>query len=74
MTEEKSPRRTPEQDELEKERDERIRKRAYDLWLVEGQPQGRELDHWFRAQQEIARSAEELILAEGQMTTLNDSD
>ena len=32
---------------------QRIRERAYEIWLREGQPQGRAEEHWERAKQEI---------------------
>ena len=35
------------------ERDERVRQRAYDIWEREGQPSGRERDHWDQARREI---------------------
>ena len=60
--------------ELEKELDERVRKRAYEIWLEEGQPQGRELDHWFRAQQQMTSTAADLKLTEGEITSLSESD
>jgi hypothetical protein len=34
-----------------------IRERAYWLWEEEGRPDGRELDHWYRASHEIAGQA-----------------
>ncbi len=34
-------------------RDDRIRERAYLIWVDEGGPHGRELDHWLRAKWEI---------------------
>ena len=34
-----------------------IRERAYWLWEEEGRPEGRELDHWYRAIREIAGRA-----------------
>ncbi|HVS43662.1 MAG TPA: DUF2934 domain-containing protein [Candidatus Dormibacteraeota bacterium] len=34
--------------------EERIRTRAYELWEGEGRPEGREVDHWLRAAQEVA--------------------
>ena len=74
MTEEKNPHHIPGLEKLEKELDERVRKRAYEIWLEEGQPQGRALDHWFRAQQEVTPAAEELKLAEGEITSLSQSD
>ena len=35
------------------DRDERIRRRAYELWEAEGWPQGREQDHWAQAEREL---------------------
>lgn len=37
------------QEELER----RIRDRAYRIWLDEGQPEGKYLDHWLRAKREV---------------------
>jgi hypothetical protein len=34
-------------------KEDRVRKRAYLIWVDEGGPQGRELDHWLRAKWEI---------------------
>jgi hypothetical protein len=34
-------------------KDDRIRERAYQIWIDEGQPHGRELDHWLRAKWEV---------------------
>ena len=31
----------------------RIRKRAHEIWVLEGEPHGRHLDHWLRARWEI---------------------
>lgn len=36
---------------------EAVRRRAYELWQQEGQPEGQEMDHWFRAEQEIVGQA-----------------
>lgn len=33
--------------------EERIRKRAYEIWTDEGQPEGRQDEHWHRAREEI---------------------
>jgi hypothetical protein len=33
--------------------DDRIRERAYGLWIAEGQPHGRDLAHWQRARHEL---------------------
>jgi len=35
----------------------RIRERAYRLWLDEGQPEGKSLDHWLRAKREVEEEA-----------------
>jgi Protein of unknown function (DUF2934) len=37
--------------------EQRIRDRAYAIWVAEGRPHGRELEHWLRAQGEMAREA-----------------
>jgi hypothetical protein len=33
--------------------DDRIRERAYLIWVDEGRPNGREVDHWLRAKWEL---------------------
>jgi hypothetical protein len=33
-----------------------IERRAYELWEAEGRPGGRDQSHWYRAEQELARS------------------
>jgi hypothetical protein len=33
--------------------EDRVRERAYLIWVDEGGPQGRELDHWLQAKWEI---------------------
>jgi hypothetical protein len=38
--------------------DDRIRERAHQIWIEEGQPNGRALDHWLRARWEIEGKAE----------------
>ena len=35
------------------EKEDRIRRRAYELWEQEGRPQGREWDHWVQAAREV---------------------
>ena len=37
--------------------EDRIRRRAYQIWEEEGWPQGREAEHWSRAEREIAQGA-----------------
>ena len=34
-------------------KDDQIRERAYLIWVNEGRPPGRELDHWLRAEREL---------------------
>jgi hypothetical protein len=38
----------------DKDRQQRIRDRAYLLWLNEGQPDGRDKEHWEQAEKQIA--------------------
>lgn len=33
--------------------EERIRQRAYEIWEQEGRPDGRDREHWLRAEAEI---------------------
>ena len=35
---------------------ETIRQRAYEIWQAEGQPDGRALEHWCRAEAEVVKS------------------
>ena len=37
--------------------EEEVRKRAHEIWLAEGMPEGREVDHWMRARRELEREA-----------------
>jgi hypothetical protein len=39
--------------------EQRIRVRAYELWLEEGKPEGKDKGHWERAQAEIEKLATE---------------
>jgi hypothetical protein len=36
-------------------KDDLIRERAYIIWIDEGRPDGREVDHWMRAKWELER-------------------
>ena len=40
------------------EREDRIRARAHQLWLEEGRPEGREREHWQRAEEEVDQQEE----------------
>lgn len=35
--------------------EDRVRERAYGIWIAEGRPHGRELAHWQRAHHELQR-------------------
>lgn len=39
------------------DREEQIRQKAYRIWQEEGEPEGREHEHWERAQQEFGGDA-----------------
>ncbi|MER8827705.1 DUF2934 domain-containing protein [Mesorhizobium sp. M0938] len=41
------------------DREERIRRRAHEIWEREGRPEGREREHWDRAVQEIEAEGSE---------------
>jgi Protein of unknown function (DUF2934) len=38
----------------DEDREQHIRQRAYQMWLDEGQPDGRDKEHWERAKKLIA--------------------
>ncbi|MDE2229310.1 MAG: DUF2934 domain-containing protein [Alphaproteobacteria bacterium] len=38
--------------------------RAYQIWESEGCPEGRDLDHWYRAETELAVTASPTVVAE----------
>ncbi len=37
--------------------EEEVRERAHAIWLADGMPEGREVDHWMRARRELEREA-----------------
>lgn len=41
--------------------EERIRRRAYELYVLRGNQSGSELDDWLQAEEEIRRAKEEAI-------------
>ncbi|WP_309085207.1 DUF2934 domain-containing protein [Chelativorans sp.] len=49
---------------MSSEKEEKIRRRAYEIWESEGRPHGREWDHWLQAAREL--QAEEGGFAEGE--------
>ena len=38
---------------MDQDHQERIRQRAHEIWESEGRPQGRDADHWSRAEEEL---------------------
>lgn len=38
-----------------------IRKRSYEIWLQEGCPDGRDLDHWLRAKDALREEREQQL-------------
>jgi len=36
------------------ERNDQIRERAYCLWEADGSPEGKEMDYWLRAEQDVS--------------------
>ncbi|PTM95267.1 hypothetical protein C7449_104343 [Mycoplana dimorpha] len=45
---------------MEDDREDRIRKRAYELWERAGKPEGRHDQHWFQAAREIDQGEGEI--------------
>lgn len=41
------------------ERRQQISEKAYRLWETEGQPQGRDLEHWVRAESEVEQPTQQ---------------
>jgi hypothetical protein len=39
---------------MEPDKEARIRERAYEIWVSEGRPHGRDAEHWQKAEAEIA--------------------
>jgi len=50
-------------DQSDGDREERIRRRAYEIWEENGRAEGREGEHWQQARQEI-EGAEEGVTAQ----------
>ncbi len=42
---------------MDADKEARIRQRAYEIWQRQGQPQGREAEHWRQAEAEIMAEA-----------------
>lgn len=50
------------------DREARIRDRAYQIWMDEGRPEGRDHDHWLRAKNEVegeVQKGQDMLQAEG---------
>jgi hypothetical protein len=39
-------------------REQRIRRRAYEMWEEQGQPRGLHIDHWISAEQELSEGGQ----------------
>ena len=44
---------------MDSDKEEKIRRRAYEIWEAEGKPEGREQEHWERAAREIEQETSE---------------
>ena len=44
--------------QVTKEQEERIRRRAYELWEQEGRPESRHQEHWSKAMAELGEALE----------------
>lgn len=42
---------------MEQDREEQIRKRAYEIWQQEGCPEGRDVDIWQRAERQVEEAS-----------------
>ena len=47
--------------------EERVRQRAYEIWLDEGRPDGRDKEHWQRAVAEVGEEHEQEPEAKGEL-------
>ena len=54
--------------------EERIRRRAYELYVGRGNQSGSELDDWFQAEEEIRRAKEEAAVDEASEESFPASD
>jgi hypothetical protein len=45
----------------DQELEQRIRERAFEIWIEEGQPYGKDKEHWEKARQEIEKRNERAI-------------
>ena len=49
----------PDRDGSRKDREDRIRKRAHEIWEAAGRPEGRETEHWSAAEIQISEKVAE---------------
>ncbi len=49
--------------------EQRVRERAYAIWLEQGCPEGRDGDHWLQAERDIRLPAEPGIAAQAELST-----
>jgi hypothetical protein len=54
--------------------EERIRRRAYQIWEEEGRPEGHDVEHWIRAVLELARDGRVRLIPDGVLQTDGDRD
>ncbi len=54
--------------------EERIRRRAYELYVRRGRHSGRELDDWIQAEREILRAHEDALVDEASEESFPASD
>ncbi|MDE1991575.1 MAG: DUF2934 domain-containing protein [Rhizobiaceae bacterium] len=60
---------------MNEESDNEVRRRAYEIWQAEGEPQGEELRHWFQASEEMGKKGEETTPPQdGETAATVDSD
>ena len=53
-------------------RDDRIRRRAYQIWEASGRPESQHQDHWFKAVAEIDAEAAPVMAGEAGASRTND--
>jgi hypothetical protein len=57
--------------ETDNDREQLIRERAYQIWIDEGRPEGREHAHWEQAEKEIAAEDKHGLVSERTDTLTN---
>jgi len=51
---------------------EKVRQRAYTLWLQDGQQDGKDQEYWFQAEQEVAEEEGRTPPSEPQITAIEE--